>query len=178
LDRSAVLAQHAKVTRARTLRLDGTCVQTTIHHPTDSGLLGDGVRVLSRLLHRVRRLQGDTAAEQQRSLYQQLLGVTRRTLHQAERVRQALATTWRDEPPPASSPASPPDRAAHRLLTQLDHFLPLVWQGIQQAQRRVLDGQPVPSAQKVLSLFERHTRVVKRGKIAAVVEFCRQVVVD
>lgn len=42
----------------------------------------------------------------------------------------------------------------------------------------MLDGQPVPSAQKVLSLFEPHTRVVKRGKIAAAVEFGRQVVVD
>jgi transposase, IS5 family len=207
LDRSATLAQQAKVTRARKLRIDSTCVQTPIHHPTDSGLLGDGVRVLTRLLrrarplvqeplaavrqvfrsrlrasrrllqqvHRVRRLQGDKAAEQQRDLYARLLGVTRQTVHQAERVRQALAATWRDEP---QRPVSPRARAAHRLLAQLDRFLPLVRQGIQQAQQRVLDGQPVPSAQKVLSLFEPHTRVVKRGKIAAAVEFGRQVVID
>src|SRR5947199_4366591 len=42
------LARQAKVTNGRKLRLDATCVQTEIHHPTDSGLLVDGVRVLSR----------------------------------------------------------------------------------------------------------------------------------
>jgi IS5 family transposase len=210
LDRSAVLARQAKVTRARKLRIDSTCVQTPIHHPTDSGLLGDGVRVLTRLLrrarplvqeqlagvrqafrsrlrasrrllqqlHRARRLQGDKAAEHQRALYARLLSVTRRTVRQAERVRRALVASWGDEPPPAMSPASPQDHLAHRLLAQLDRFLPLVRQGIQQAQQRVLDGQPVPSAQKVLSLFAAHTRVVKRGKLTAAVEFGRQVVVD
>ena len=44
-DRAARLAKQAKVTRARKLRLESTCVQTPIHHPTDSGLRGDGVRV-------------------------------------------------------------------------------------------------------------------------------------
>lgn len=39
------LARQAKVTTGRKLRLDATCVQTTIHHPTDSGLLLDSVRV-------------------------------------------------------------------------------------------------------------------------------------
>ena len=46
-DRVVQLAARAKVTKGRKLRLDGTCVQTTIHHPTDSGLLVDSVRVLS-----------------------------------------------------------------------------------------------------------------------------------
>jgi transposase, IS5 family len=210
LDRAAALAKQAKVTRARKLRVDSTCVQTPIHHPTDSGLLGDGVRVLTRLLrrarplvqhhltsvrqafrsrlrtsrrllqqlHRVRRLAGEKAAEQQRTLYRRLLDVTRQSVRQAERVRQALAASWGDELPTASRSTSRRERAAHRLWVQFDHFLPLVRQGIQQAQQRVLDGQPVPSAQKVLSLFEPQTRVVKRGKIAAAVEFGRQVVLD
>jgi IS5 family transposase len=52
VDRVALLATQARVTHARKLRIDSTCVQTPIHHPTDSGLLGDGVRVLSRLLQR------------------------------------------------------------------------------------------------------------------------------
>jgi IS5 family transposase len=195
-ERAAQLARQAHVTRARKLRLDSTCVQTPIHHPTDSGLLGDGVRVLIRLLrrakplvadqlagvrdafrsrvrtvrrllqqvHRVRRLKGDEAAEQQRELYQHLLAVTRQTLRQAERVRGAL-DAFRA-------------RAARRLTAQFDRFLPLVRRGIRQAQRRVLDGQPVASTEKVLSLFEPHTRVVKRGKTGAVVEFGRQVMLD
>jgi len=44
-DRASQLARQAKVTHARKLRIDSTCVQTSIHHPTDSGLLDDGVRV-------------------------------------------------------------------------------------------------------------------------------------
>lgn len=47
-DRVVELARQAKVTSGRKLRLDATCVQTEIHHPTDSGLLVDSVRVLSR----------------------------------------------------------------------------------------------------------------------------------
>jgi transposase, IS5 family len=204
LDRSAALARQAQVTRARKLRVDSTCVQTPIHHPTDSGLLGDGVRVLSRLIrqarplvgeplmgmrdafrsrvrsarrvlqeiHQVRRRAGEDAAERQRGLYVRLLGITRQTVRQAERVRAALARRVPSTVPPA------PERLGRRLQAHLEHFLPLVERGMRQAHARVLDGQPVPSAQKVLSLFEPHTRVVKRGKIGAAVEFGRQVVLD
>jgi IS5 family transposase len=219
IDRVTQLATQAKVTRARKLRIDSTCVQTTIHHPTDSGLLGDGVRVLCRLvsrakplvqsplaqvrgafrsrlrstrrllqrIHRVRRLTGDQAAEQQRQLYQRLIEVTRQAMVQAQRVRQALQAQREVGPspehsphPPAVSPraSSAADRLARRLCAQFDHFFPLVEQAIHQAQRRVLDGQPVASRAKVLSLFEPHTRVVQRGKTGAAVEFGRQVVLD
>ncbi len=216
VDRVARLAQQARVTRARKLRVDSTCVQTTIHHPTDSGLLGDGVRVRTRLIqrakplvhtelamgrdafrsrlrssrrllqqiHRVRRLQGEETAEQQRELYQRLLAVTRQTVRQAQRVRQALEPLRGQEESHAlvaASTTSTPSgmsRAARRLTTQFDRFLPLVQRGIEQAQRRVLDGQPVASTAQVLSLFEPHTRVVKRGKTGAAVEFGRQVMLD
>lgn len=50
------LAFQAKVVKGRKLRLDGTCVQTNIHHPTDSGLLVDSVRVLSRFVERAKPL--------------------------------------------------------------------------------------------------------------------------
>ena len=53
------LAARAKVTKGRKLRLDGTCVQTAIHHPTDSGLLVDSVRVLSRVVKRAKVLIKD-----------------------------------------------------------------------------------------------------------------------
>jgi transposase, IS5 family len=196
LDRVAVLAKQAKVTRARKLRIDSTCVQTLIHHPTDSGVVGDGVRVLTRLIlrakplvaaqltgahdafrshvrtarrllqqvHRVRGRQGEAAAAEQRRLYQRLLAVARQTLRQAERVHAAVAASR--------------GRAARPLTAQFDRFLPLVRRAIAQAQARVLDGQPVTSTEKGLSLFAPHTRVVKRGKLHAAVEFGRQVVLD
>src|ERR671930_226333 len=52
LDRVTALARARKVTRGRKLRLDSTVVETDIHHPSDSTLLADGVRVLSRLVRR------------------------------------------------------------------------------------------------------------------------------
>jgi IS5 family transposase len=128
-------------------------------------------RVL-QALHQVRRRAGEDAAEHQRELYARLLAITRQTVRQAERVRAALAQRVRGAAPTA------PERLARRLQTHLEPFLPLVARGMHQAQARVLAGQPVPSAQKVLSLFEPHTRVVKRGKIGAAVEFGRQVVLD
>ncbi|GHO62108.1 hypothetical protein KSC_010000 [Ktedonobacter sp. SOSP1-52] len=70
-DRVAELAAQAKVIKGRKLRLDGTCVQTTIHHPTDSGLLVDSVRVRSRFVARAKPLvEGSLAktAEACRSL--------------------------------------------------------------------------------------------------------------
>jgi len=204
LDRAAVLAKQAQVTRARKLRIDSTCVQTPIHHPTDSGVLGDGVRVLTRLirrakplvhpalaavrdafrsrvrsarrvlqqLHRVRHARqsgnGEAATTAQRRLYARLLEITRQTVRQAQRVRAALEA------------AHPPvrERVVRRLLAQFDQFIPLVQQGMDQARARVLEGQSVPSAAKVLSLFAPHTRVVVRRKLGAPVEFGRQVVLD
>src|SRR5262249_32942852 len=159
------------------------------------GLLGDGVRVLARLIrrarplvpaslahmhdafrsrlrtsrrllqqiHRVSRLTGAAADEQQRALYRRLLKVTRQTLQQARRVHTALTALTALQPPPAA-PAQEPlntvQRLTARLAAQFDRFLPLVEQVISQAQRRVLDGQAVPSREKVLSLFAPHTRVV------------------
>jgi transposase, IS5 family len=55
-DRVTELARSLTITRGRKLRIDSTVVQTTIHHPSDSGLLADGVRVLSRLIGRTRQV--------------------------------------------------------------------------------------------------------------------------
>ncbi len=55
------LARSLKVTRGRKLRIDTTAVETNIHFPTDSGLIGDGVRVVSRLLRRAKAALGEAA---------------------------------------------------------------------------------------------------------------------
>jgi len=58
VDRITVLARQVRMTKGRKLRLDGTVVESTIHHPTDSSLLTDGVRVLSRAIRRAKPLVG------------------------------------------------------------------------------------------------------------------------
>ena len=190
-DRAAQLAAQARVTRARKLRVDGTVVETTIHHPTDSGLLGDGVRVLTRLikrakplvggalvstrdafrdrtrtmrrtrstLHRLVRRKGEEVEAEQRQLYERLIQTTEQTLHQAQQVHQALVARLRRRREPA-----PEQAQAERLRKAVERFLPLVAQVIHQARTRVLAGGKVPAQDKVVSLFEPHTRILQRRK--------------
>jgi transposase, IS5 family len=195
-DRVVELARQARVTQGRKLRLDATCVQTEIHHPTDSGLLVDSVRVLSRFvkrakglvaeqvrsleqscrsrlrsakrvaqqLHRQLRRKGEDKEAEQKQLYQKLVEITEHMVQQASRVVVVLGQQT--------------ERQATRLRSQAEELLPLVKQVIAQTRRRVLEGKKVPSDQKVLSLFEPHTRAIPRHKGGALVEFGRHVILD
>jgi len=82
-DRVVQLAVQAKVTKGRKLRLDATCVQTEIHHPTDSGLLVDSVRVLSRLVQRAKGLVKDQLCHVQQACRSRLRSARQaaQTLH-------------------------------------------------------------------------------------------------
>ncbi len=101
-DRVVVLAQQAKLTQGRKLRFDGTVVQTRIHHPTDSSLLTDGVRVLSRAIRRAKPLVGERLAGV-RDAFRTRLRTMRRglqTLHrlarrQGEEVAEARTTIYK-----------------------------------------------------------------------------------
>jgi IS5 family transposase len=118
-------------------------------------------------LHRLARQKGEEVAEQRATVYQQLITTTEQTLRQAARVRQALAEA-----------GDAAQGAGRRLREQIDHFTPLVGQVIHQARVRVLDGGKVPALEKVVSLFEPHSRVIPRHKGGALVEFGRTVVFD
>ena len=196
LDRVTELAQTLSVTRGRKLRVDSTVVETTIHHPSDSGLLADGVRVLSRLVRRagdllargteplfrdrtrsakrlMRRIhasaavvgRGAAAAAAERvHLYRRLLEVTRASLRQAESVQQLLQAGAGD--------------AVQRVRAQVEHVVPLVQQVCAQARRRVLEGEAVSATDKLVSLFEPHTAVIRRGKLPTPTEFGAKVMLD
>lgn len=191
-DRVVELAKQLKVTRGRKLRVDSTVVETTIHYPTDSALVGDGVRVISRLLHkaktvlgsatelsksvfrsrtrsvrriaqqlhRVARRKGEEAAEELKQAYSKLLDIAEASQKQAARVRDALEEQG--------------SKQAKRIREQLEHFLPLVDQAIEQAARRVLHGESVPAKEKLLSLHEPHTQVIRRHKAGKPTEFGRK----
>jgi transposase, IS5 family len=195
-DRVVELARSLKVTRGRKLRTDSTVVETNIHHPTDSRILGDGVRVISRLLHRakevigqggevagglfrsrtrsvrglaqrihrVARRKGEEAAEEMKAAYAKLIGIAEASKAQAEKVRDLLKTRA--------------EAQAQRLVEGFEHFLPLVDQAIRQAARRVIEGEVVPSPEKLLSLFEPHSQVIVRHKAGKAVEFGRKVILD
>jgi IS5 family transposase len=195
-ERVVQLARERKVTRGRKLRVDSTVVETTIHHPTDSGLLADSVRVISRILrrakrvigegttlgrevfrtrtrsvrrltqqlHRVARRKGEEAAEELTETYRRLIGLTKQSTRQARRVATALKERT--------------EQGAARLAGQLDQVLPLVEQVIDQATRRVLQGETVPAKEKLVSLFEPATQIIKRQKPGTPVEFGRKLYLE
>lgn len=177
------LAQDRGVTRGEKLRTDGTVMETEIHYPTDSRLLDDSVRVMGRCLTRARallrphqkdkplfrnrqrqahrlaraiaqRLRGKkgqkTPEKKAERLYRQLVAATETTIAQVEAVLDRLQTK-------ASRPAQ-------ALVGSLQHYLPLVRRVIAQTRRRVFDRQNVPAAKKLVSLFEPHTAIIRRGK--------------
>ena len=196
LDHVVDLARQLKVTRGRKLRIDGTVVATNIHHPTDSTLLHDSVRVLSRTVRNakqilqdaptaartlfrdrtrsakrhmkrimeVARQRGEEAGQRLQTAYRQLLDVAEVMVDQAQQVGAALHTA--------------PSDAAHRLAAALDHYVPLVEQVIQQTTRRVLQDEQVPASEKIVSLFEPHTAIIRKGKPGKPTEFGRVVWLD
>jgi IS5 family transposase len=195
-DRAVALAQAARVTRGRTLRSDGTVVETSIRYPTDSTTRGDGVRVLSRLLRRAKGVLGDAAGRGQaacrtrtrrvRRLTQRLHRVARRTGEQAAADRkQAYATligiAQASRRQATRVAAALRDRAAdqgQRLAERVDHILPLVDHAIAQATRRVLRGEAVPADEKLLSLFAPHTQAIRRHTPGKLTAFGRTVLLD
>jgi transposase, IS5 family len=195
-DRVVQLARKAKVTKGRKLRLDATCVQTTIHHPTDSGLLVDSVRVLSRFVKHAKGLVKDQVSHVQQlcrsrlrsarrtaqTLHRQLRRKTEEQEAQQKELYQKLIQTAEQMVHQAqrvvTALGEQTGQQARRLVTQAHHVLPLVERVITQTRTRVLEGKKVPSDQKVLSLFEPYTRAIPRHKGGALVEFGRHVILD
>jgi IS5 family transposase len=196
LDHVLDLARHRKVTRGRKLRIDGTVVETNIHHPTDSSLLGDAVRVLSRIVGRAKQMvqagtdlgqaafrdrtrsakryvkriedalrqRGEVAEAARQTAYRHLLRITSALVDQARQVGAAL----KDQP----------TYSTRKLAETLSHMLPQVVQVIEQTKRRVLHGEQVPAPEKIVSLFEPHTAIIRKDKRAGHTSFGRLIWLD
>ncbi len=198
-DRAVELARSLKVTRGRKLRVDSMVVETNIHHPTDSALLADGVRVLSRVLRRAKKalpaeVAGRLGKEAFRTRNRSVRGVSQQ-LHRiarrkGEKARRELKEAYRKLITITQASCTQAvrvvgalrgyadDRGARRLLERFEHFVPLVEQGIAQATRRILHDEQVPVAEKILSLFEEHTQIITRHKAGKPREFGRKVFLD
>ena len=170
------------------LRVDCTVVQTDIHHPTDNTLLWDVVRVLTRLVHRlfqalgrpVRRFSNRTRAVRRRMQEIQRMSPQQRHARQTSKYRQLVAlgeevvvaarsVLARTEKAHVTDPL---DQARiHGLRQEIKHFCHLGDRVLDQTRRRVFCGETVPAQEKVYSIFEDHTDLIKRGKIETPLEF-------
>lgn len=174
------------------LRVDTTVVQTDIHYPTDGTLLWDAVRVLSRLLDRLgklleRRIEGfrnRTRAARRRMQALQRMSARQRLRRQTAKYREligiaeqvvtcARSALVKSGHAPGTTPLCALAIAA--LRNEIAHYCGLADRVIDQARRRVLEGEQVPSAEKIYSIFEPHTDLIKRGKVRTPVEFGHKV---
>ena len=194
--RVIAIACEKRVVRGRRLRVDTTVVETDIHYPTDSSLLGDGVRVLTRAMKRISQMAGRAGtrlrdrtravgyyvrriAQASRSRlaqgherlecnYRKLLYHCARVLGQAKRFAEEVASGRKRASGLLEQIALDAQRA------YLERMLPLVRQVMHQTRERIFKGNThVPG--KLVSLFEPHTEVIRKGKAAKPTEFGKMV---
>jgi IS5 family transposase len=119
-----------------------------------------GRQAVEAVAHAAKK-RASTAKEAMKQAYVRLIQVAEQSQRQAQQVREALRHRGGE--------------AAKRLAQQLEVFLPRVEQVVRQAYRRVIAGESVPAPEKVVSLFEPHTQILKQGKPGRDVEFGRKV---
>jgi len=195
-ERMVEIACHKGVTAGRRMRVDTTVVETDIHHPTDSTLLGDGVRVLTctmrkitkivgaagtklrdrsrsvkfRLLEigRVARAKGPINQDKLKRRYGQLLDATSRVVGQAKRFSAEIARGVK------RSMSALKQLALEGLRRDLDEMTSRVRQVMKQTRARIFRGN-TRSEGKLLSLFEPSTEVIRKGKAGKPNEFGKMV---
>jgi transposase, IS5 family len=178
------------------MRVDTTVVETNVHYPTDSSLLGDGVRVLTRIMTKVTKIAGKAGAklrdrsrsvklrvldiaraarskakqsqEKLKRAYGQLLNSTSRVVGQAKRFSTEIATGVK------RSSDVLQQLALESLRGEIDELVPLVRQVIKQTRARIWRGDTHADG-KILSLFEPSTEVIRKGKAGKPNEFGKMV---
>ena len=182
-------AIRLEVESGAALRVDSTVVETDIHFPTDATLLWDSVRTLTRLVGQLRRfcpaaaktfrnrtrcakrrmteiqrLSAREREQQQVPKYRELITVTRTVTAQARKAARR-ARKLCDQMPVVQS------QKVLGLLREITEHMDLADRVIDQAARRVLRGEKVPTAEKIYSIFEPHTDLIVRGKARKPAEF-------
>jgi IS5 family transposase len=189
--RLVAMARAERVMEGRRMRVDTTVVDTNIHYPTDSSLLGDGVRVLTRAMRKVTAIAGAVGAtlrDRRRSVnrrlmeigriarskgaqrqekltraYQRLFAATSRVVGQAKRFAQEIRTGVKRTADVMQH------IALEGLREELDMFVPRIQQVLRQARARILRGDT--HAEKLFSLFEPSTEIIRKGKAGKPNEF-------
>ena len=190
------IAQDQGVAVGRRMRLDTTVVETNIHYPTDSSLMGDGVRVLTRAMKRISKIAGDVGTklrdrsrsvklrvldiaraarakgpqsrEKLQCAYGKLLSSTSRAVGQAKRFAKEIAQGVKR----ASNVMA--QLALEGLRQEIDEMVPRIQQVMKQARARIYRGDTRAEG-KIVSLFEPATEVIRKGKAAKPTEFGKMI---
>ena len=172
-------------------RIDTTAVETNIHYPTDSSLLWDVYRVLARFIKQARKLDRESVGDKRvhnrstKKLFTKINRTAGRN-NSAESLKdpyedlisrvngimawsQSVAVNLRNRADKVAGPCG--DAAARGLAEEIENYRLLGAQVVDQAQRRIFQGEQVPNEEKIFSIFEPHTELLKRGKARRNIEY-------
>ncbi len=188
LARLVSMARRRRVVRGLRMRVDTTVVETNIHYPTDSSLLGDGIRVLQRGVRKLGELVGglklrdrtrsvrrkmfeiarlsrrpgsEEVQAKRKKRYRELMSLARATVRQTERSLRSVVRRKLDGPSVSR---------ARELCTKLRERVVMVNRVLLQTRARILRGD-THHPDKLLSLFEPHTEAIRKGKASKPTEF-------
>jgi len=190
------LAQTDGLAAGRKMRVDTTVVETNIHYPTDSSLLGDGVRVLIRTMKNIGKIAGEAGiklCDRSRSVKLRVLDIARAARSRAKQGREKLEAAYGTLLNATSRVVGQAKRfseeiangtkraqnvvkqmALEGLRQRLDAMVPLVRQVMKQTRARIFRGDTHVEG-KVLSMFEPSTEIIRKGKASKPNEFGKMV---
>lgn len=180
-ERMVGIAIENKVVSGQKMRVDTTVVETNIHYPTDSTLMGDGVRVLIRTMKEITEAAGPVGTQMRdrsravklkvlaiarasrnktkagqkkmKDAYLRLLDLTSRVVGQAKKFSREIAERVKKGK----------RKILERAKKQLDEMIPRVQQVLRQTRERIVRGN-TKAPDKIFSVFEPHTELIRKGK--------------
>jgi len=174
------------------LRVDSTVYETNIHYPTDSSLLWDSYRALSRAIRNGNALEpaynsGNRFHDKKiKKLYTYIATHgTKKSKSTIRKVRRYYMTLLERTSALIEVSIHYVRRArdlnlespANYYVTQLEYYIPLAQKVTDQTRRRVVHGESVPNNEKIFSIFEPHTELLKRGKAGKPMEWGHMVTI-
>jgi IS5 family transposase len=189
------IARENKIAAGRKMRVDTTVVETDIHYPTDSTLLGDGVRVLTRVMKKVAAVAGKAGTQMRdrsRSTKLKVLAIARASRNKTEQGRQKMSHAYGQLVEIASRVVGQAKKFSteiaegvkrgnlsvmNKARKQLDEMIPRVQQVLRQTRERIFRGNTQADG-KLLSVFETHTEVIRKGKANKPNEFGKLVLIQ
>jgi transposase, IS5 family len=189
------IAQERQIVKGRKMRLDTTVTETNIHYPTDSSLLGDGVRVLTRTMKRIVKVAqgaGEQVRDRMRSVSHRVMEIARASRSKIQKQsKQRLQKSYKHLLHSTGQVVVQAKRIAQEvdngvkkakkridqvrlkaLKAELDRMIPLVQQVMRQTKARIFKND-LHAPNKLVSLFETATQIIRKGKSAKPTEFGR-----
>ena len=171
-------AENEGLEKGRKARIDSTVVGTNIHEPTDSTLLQDGIRMITRWLAEGQELSPQPAyvfADHNRRAKRRCLEIlhTNKEAVREKAYKDLLGLAGRVRgyalmAIPVLDHFVCEDRAeclrAQALAKKLEQAVGILTRVIGQTERRVLQGELVPAGEKVVSFFECHTDIIVKDR--------------